>query len=491
MSKGITSKKENYSKWYTDIIKKAELADYGPVKGTMVIRPYGYQIWEKLKNELDQSFKKTGHTNAYFPLFIPKSFFTKESEHVEGFAKECAIVTHSRLKHNSDKTDLIPDEDSKLEEEVIVRPTSETVIWSMYRKWINSYRDLPILINQWANVVRWEMRTRLFLRTSEFLWQEGHTAHATEEEAREESLKILDIYKTVVNDILAIPVLTGTKTDSEKFAGAVDTFTIEMMMGDKKALQAGTSHYLGQNFAKAFDVKFQDTDNKEKYVYATSWGVTTRLIGALIMVHGDDKGLRLPPNIAPIQIVVIPIFKNDEDLKVIESTIQKLMNDLNKNNITYYFDNRKKMSPGFKFNEWEMKGVPIRIEVGLRDIAAKQITCVRRDTSEKSFIKINEAYKQLTKMILEIQNNMFNQATNYLNSNITVVKSYDDFKAVIHAGGFVKCGWDGDNKTEELIKNETNATIRCIPFDSKVDKKQKCIYSSKPAKYEVVFAKAY
>jgi len=491
MSKSITSKKENYSKWYTDIIKKAELADYGPVKGTMVIRPYGYQIWEKLKNELDQSFKETGHTNAYFPLFIPKSFFTKESEHVDGFAKECAIVTHSRLKHNSDKTDLIPDETSKLEEEVIVRPTSETVIWSMYRKWINSYRDLPILINQWANVVRWEMRTRLFLRTSEFLWQEGHTAHATEKEAREESLKILNIYKKIVNEILAIPVLTGIKTDSEKFAGAVDTYTIEMMMGDKKALQAGTSHYLGQNFAKAFDVKFQDLDNKEKYVYATSWGVTTRLIGALIMVHGDDKGLRLPPNIAPIQIAVIPIFKNDEELNIINSTLKNLMNDLDENKITYCFDERKKMSPGFKFNEWEMKGVPIRIEVGLRDIDGKQITCVRRDTSEKKLIKLNEAYQQIEILISDIQNNMFSQASDFLTSNIVPVKSYNDFKSIINSGGFVKCGWDGNAQTEEHIKNETNATIRCIPFDSKANDKQKCIYTNKPAKYEVVFAKAY
>tara|TARA_B100000029_G_scaffold480622_1_gene528810 strand:- start:979 stop:2454 length:1476 start_codon:yes stop_codon:yes gene_type:complete len=491
MSKGITSKKENYSKWYTDIIKKAELADYGPVKGTMVIRPYGYQIWEKLKNELDQSFKKTGHTNAYFPLFIPKSFFTKESEHVDGFAKECAIVTHSRLKHNADKTDLIPDENSKLEEEVIVRPTSETVIWSMYRKWINSYRDLPILINQWANVVRWEMRTRLFLRTSEFLWQEGHTAHATEKEAREESLKILNIYKKIVNEILAIPVLTGVKTDSEKFAGAVDTYTIEMMMGDKKALQAGTSHYLGQNFAKAFDVKFQDLDNKEKYVYATSWGVTTRLIGALIMVHGDDKGLRLPPNIAPIQIAVIPIFKNEEELNIIHSNLKNLMKNLDENQITYYFDDRKKMSPGFKFNEWEMKGVPIRIEVGLRDIDGKQITCVRRDTSEKKLIKINEAYQKIEILIADIQNNMFIQASDFLASNITPVKSYNDFKSIINSGGFVKCGWDGSTQTEEHIKNETNATIRCIPFDSKVNEKQKCIYTNKPAKYEVVFAKAY
>ena len=491
MSKGITSKKENYSKWYTDVIKKAELADYGPVKGTMVIRPYGYQIWEKLKNELDQAFKDSGHANAYFPLFIPKSFFTKESEHVDGFAKECAIVTHSRLTHNDDKTDLIPDESSKLEEEVIVRPTSETVIWSMYRKWINSYRDLPILINQWANVVRWEMRTRLFLRTSEFLWQEGHTAHASEDEAQEESLKILNIYEAIVKNILAIPVIKGTKTESEKFAGAVNTYTIEMMMGDKKALQAGTSHYLGQNFAKAFDVKFQDVDNKEKYVYATSWGVTTRLIGALIMVHGDEKGLCLPPNIAPIQTVFVPIFKSEEDLKLIKETLSSLIEDMKNNNVSFYFDDRKKISPGYKFNEWEIKGVPIRIEVGLRDITQKQITCVRRDTSEKLFINIKDAFSNIKKLIADIQNDMLADASNFLNSNIFYVKSYEDFKKTINNGGFVKCGWDGKEETEKNIKNDTNATIRCIPFDQDNVTRIKCIFSNKPAKYEVIFAKAY
>ena len=491
MSKGVTPQKEDYSKWYTDVIKKAELADYGPVKGTMVIRPYGYQIWEKLKKYLDDSFKDSGHTNAYFPLFIQKSFFTKESKHVEGFAKECAIVTHSRLKHNDDKTDLVPDENSKLEEEVIVRPTSETVIWSMYRKWINSYRDLPILINQWANVVRWEMRTRLFLRTSEFLWQEGHTAHASEEEAQKESLKILDIYKSTVENILAIPVICGTKTDSEKFAGAVNTYTIEMMMGDKKALQAGTSHYLGQNFAKAFDVKFQDVDNKEKYVFATSWGVTTRLIGALIMVHGDDKGLRLPPEIAPIQVVLVPIFKSDDDLKEITDNVKSLMKDLEKHNVSYFFDDRKKMSPGFKFNEWEMKGVPIRLEVGLRDIKEKQLTCVRRDTSEKMFIKIHGSFNIVNKMLTDIQNNMLQQASNFLNSNIHNVNSYDDFKNIINNGGFVRCGWDGNEATEKEIKKETNATIRCIPFDQKPSQDLLCIYSNEKAKFEVVFAKAY
>jgi len=491
MSKGITSKNENYSKWYTDVIKKAELADYGPVKGTMVIRPYGYQIWEILKNELDQALKKTGHTNAYFPLFIPKSFFTKESEHIDGFAKECAIVTHSRLKHNEDKTDLIPDEASKLEEEVIVRPTSETLIWSMYKKWINSYRDLPILINQWANVVRWEMKTRLFLRTSEFLWQEGHTAHATKDEAEEESLKILNIYESIIRDFLAIPVIKGMKTKSEKFAGAVNTYTIEMMMGDKKALQAGTSHYLGQNFAKAFDVKFQDIDNKEKYVYATSWGVTTRLIGALIMVHGDEKGLCLPPNIAPIQIVIVPIFKSNEDLEKINKNLSTIISQLKNKNISYYFDDRKKMSPGFKFNEWEIKGVPIRIEVGLRDLDTNQITCVRRDTSEKKLIEINNAFSEIKILLIKIQNDMLKKASDFLNSNIYEASNYEKFKTIINNGGFVKCGWDGLEKTEQNIKNDTNATIRCIPFNKSKVNNLKCIYSETPAKHEVIFAKAY
>ncbi len=489
MSKGVTPKSENYSKWYTDVITKAELADYGPVKGTMVIRPYGYQIWDNVKNAFDIEFKKTGHTNAYFPLFIPKSFFTKESEHVEGFAKECAIVTHSRLKQNDDKTDLIPDPSSKLEEEVIVRPTSETVIWSMYKKWIKSHRDLPILINQWANVVRWEMRTRLFLRTSEFLWQEGHTAHSTENEAIDETLKILDIYKNVVQDNLGIPVLTGKKTEAEKFAGAIDTYCIEAMMGDKKALQAGTSHYLGQNFAKAFDVKFQDSDNTEKFVYATSWGVSTRLIGALIMVHGDDKGLRLPPRIAPIQELIIPIFKNDDDYKKIQQYLNKTIECFNKHNITYYMDNREKMSPGFKFNEWEMKGVPIRLEVGMRDIDNQQITIVRRDTLEKFNANITESEDSIIQLLNDIQNNLYTQALEFQNQNTYEINNYTKFQDLITKGAFIKCGWDGSNQTEEAIKKETNATIRCIIKDNP-DNLQ-CIYSNKPAQYQVIFAKAY
>ena len=490
MSKGVTPKSENFSRWYTDVITKAELADYGPVKGTMVIRPYGYKIWENLKSVLDKKFKETGHTNAYFPLFIPKSYLSKEAEHVDGFAKECAIVTHSRLTQNDDNTDLIPDPESKLEEEIVVRPTSETVIWSMYKKWINSHRDLPILINQWANVVRWEMRTRLFLRTSEFLWQEGHTAHSSEKEAKDETLKILDIYRDTVQDTLGIPVICGLKTESEKFAGADETYCIETMMGDKKALQAGTSHYLGQNFAKAFNVKFQDLDNKEKYVYATSWGVSTRLIGALIMVHGDDKGLRLPPNIAPIQIVIIPIYKSNEELNELTNYLNELYKNLDKNNITYFVDDRKKMSPGFKFNEWEMKGVPIRIEVGLRDKENNQLTIARRDTNEKLVKEYKDAFQFLEILLDEIQYNLFNEALSFQKDNTHQASNYDEFKKLINKGAFIICGWDGDNKTEAKIKEETNATIRCIPFDQ-TNTNQKCIYTGNTAKYEVIFAKAY
>ena len=490
MSKSVTPKSKNYSKWYTDVIAKAELADYGPVKGTMVIRPYGYQIWERLQAVLDKEFKKTGHTNAYFPLFIPKSFLAKEAEHVKGFAKECAIVTHSRLTQNADKTDLIPDPASKLEEEIIVRPTSETIIWSMYKKWINSYRDLPILINQWANVVRWEMRTRLFLRTSEFLWQEGHTAHSSKKEAVDETLKILDIYKSVVQDILAIPVICGKKTETEKFAGAVDTYCIEAMMGDKRALQAGTSHYLGQNFAKAFDVKFQDVNNTEQFVYATSWGVSTRLLGALIMVHGDDKGLRLPPNIAPIQVVIVPIYKSLEELDQLKAYLSPVMTYLDTMDITYYCDSREKFSPGYKFNEWEMKGVPIRLEVGLRDMKNNNLTLVRRDTSDKQLNNINSITKQIQPTLENIQSNMFQQAEKFQQSNTYIAKDFKDFKELIKKGSFIQCEWDGTIETEMKIKEETNATIRCI-LDTLPSKKSSCIYSLSPAKHSVIFAKAY
>jgi len=488
MSKSVTPKSKDYSKWYTDVITKAELADYGPVKGTMIIRPYGFQIWENIKNIFDSEFKKTGHTNAYFPLFIPKSFLNKEAEHVEGFAKECAIVTHSRLTTDDDGS-LTPDPSSKLEEEVIVRPTSETIIWSMYKKWIKSHRDLPLLINQWANVVRWEMRTRLFLRTSEFLWQEGHTAHATEKEAIDETHKILNIYQNVVENFMGIPLTVGRKSDSEKFAGAVETFSIEAMMGDKKALQAGTSHYLGQNFSKAFDVKFQDSDNKEKHVYATSWGVSTRLIGALIMVHGDDKGLRLPPKIAPIQIVIVPIYKSDNDLEIITEYVSPILNYMKQNNISCYFDTRDKLSPGFKFNEWEMKGVPLRIEVGMRDLNSKILTIARRDNNEKSTVKIDDANKLLVNNLNDIQKCLYNEALNFKNKNTFQTDDYNKFKKIISDGGFVECGWDGNEETETKIKSETNATIRCIPFNQ--EKKLKCIYTQNPAKYTVVFAKAY
>jgi prolyl-tRNA synthetase len=489
MAKGVTPQSSDASKWYTDVITKAQLADYGPVKGTMVIRPYGYSIWESIKDEFDKRFKQTNHTNAYFPLFIPKSFLAKEAEHVEGFAKECAVVTHSKLKVDNN-SNLVVDPDSKLEEEIIVRPTSETVIWSMYKKWINSYRDLPILINQWANVVRWEMRTRLFLRTSEFLWQEGHTAHSTEKEAVDEALKILDIYKNVVENIMAIPILTGYKSESEKFAGAVETYCIEAMMGDKKALQAGTSHYLGQNFAKAFDVKFQNENNKEEYVYATSWGVSTRLIGALIMVHGDDKGLRLPPKVAPIQIVIVPIYKTDEDKENIDNYIQPLIDDFDKNNIRHFYDDRPKMSPGFKFNEWEMKGVPIRIEVGMRDVNDNIIVFSRRDNNMKDKVQIDKIENHFSNILTDIQSSLFNQAKEFQTANTHQTNNYKDFQTLIQNGGFVKCGWDGTSKTEDIIKKDTKATIRCIPFEQNIDG-LKCIYSNESAKYEVIFARAY
>ena len=488
MGKGVTPKSEDYSKWYTDVITKAEMADYGPVKGTMVIRPYGFSVWESIKDAFDTRFKETGHENAYFPLFIPKSFLSKEADHVEGFAKECAVVTHSKLKTDKHGTGIIVDPISKLEEEIIVRPTSETVIWSMYKKWIKSYRDLPILINQWANVVRWEMRTRLFLRTSEFLWQEGHTAHASEKEARQEATDILKIYKNVSEKILAMPVLTGLKSDSERFAGAVDTYCIEAMMGDKRALQAGTSHYLGQNFAKAFDVKFQNEKNEEELVYATSWGVSTRLVGALIMVHGDDKGLRLPPKIAPVQIIIIPISKNEDDLNEIKKFLNPFINELNNSNVRFKIDERLTVTPGYKFNEWEMKGVPIRVEVGPRDMKEKSIMYARRDTNQKNSCKIKIAATNLTLLLNEIQNNMYDQAYNFMHENTYTVDSYEQFKSTVKKGGFIKCGWDGNAQTEAAIKLETKATIRCILSENNTIK---CIYSNQSAKYEVIYAKAY
>ena len=490
MSKGITSQKENYATWYTDVIIKSGLADYGPVKGTMVIKPYGYELWENIKLALDQMLKDSGHVNAYFPLFIPKSFFASEAKHVEGFAKECAVVTHHRLCTTNDGKSVEVDPESKLEEEVIVRPTSETVIWSMYKKWIQSYRDLPLLINQWANVVRWEMRTRLFLRTTEFLWQEGHTAHETDEEAEKETLKILDIYQKLSEDHLAMPVLTGIKTDSEKFAGAEKTYSIEAMMGDKRALQAGTSHNLGQNFAKAFGVTFQDRENKEEHVYATSWGVSTRLVGGVVMVHGDDNGLVLPPKIAPIQVIVIPIAKTDEDKKTIMNHVDNIVSQCLEKGIRVKVDNSNN-SPGFKFNEWELKGVPIRLEIGLRDISKQEAILARRDIEEKQSVKLNKLVKSIHNLLDEIQNNILLKATNFRDKNTFRVNSYKEFKNTIsNTGGFIRCGWDGTIETETAIKNETKATIRCIPFNSN-PKDLKCIYSGEDAIHEVIFAKAY
>ena len=487
MSKKLPNIDSDISSWYTEVVTKADLADYGPVKGTMVIKPYGFQLWENVKDVFDDMIKKTGHTNAYFPLLIPKSFLAKEAEHVEGFAKECAIVTHTRLK--SEKGKIIVDPDSRLEEEVIIRPTSETVIWSMYKKWIQSYRDLPILINQWANVVRWEMRTRLFLRTTEFLWQEGHTAHQTKEEAQKETLDILELYKKLAEEYLAIPVFTGLKTDAEKFAGADKTYCIEAMMLDKRALQAGTSHNLGQNFAKAFDVKFQTDSNSEEFVWATSWGISTRLIGGVILAHGDKNGLRIPPKIAPIQTVLIPIFRSEDQKDEIKTYINPLEEELKSIGVRYFID-WSDSSPGFKFNEWELKGVPVRIEIGPRDVESKKLVMARRDNGEKFSISKNELGIKIKTTLEEIQNNLFNQAKEFRNKNTHDIKTYDEFKNIINNGGFVRCGWDGDSETELKIKEETKATIRCIPFNEN-PKGLKCVYSGKTAKHEVIYAKAY
>jgi len=488
MKNKLPKQNVNFSEWYTQIVKKAGLADYGPVKGTMVIKPYGFQLWENIKDSFDSMIKKTGHVNAYFPLFIPKSFLAREAEHVEGFAKECAIVTHTRLK-NDEKDGVIVDPNSKLEEEIIVRPTSETVIWSMYKKWIQSYRDLPILINQWANVVRWEMKTRLFLRTSEFLWQEGHTAHETKEEAKKETLDILELYRQLVEDYLAVPVFTGVKTDSEKFAGAEKTYCIEAMMGDKRALQAGTSHNLGQNFARAFDVKFQTKDNKEEFVWATSWGVSTRLIGAVILTHGDDKGLRLPPKIAPVQIIIIPISRNEEDEKMIKLYLDSMIKSLKMEGVRIHVDWTNN-TPGYKFNEWEMKGVPLRMEVGPRDIKNDKVVLVRRDLGEKMVLSKQNVLSTVPQLLEKIQNNLFTQAREFRDVNTHSVSTYDEFCSLMKKGGFARCGWDGSSKTELKIKEETKATIRCIPFDEN-PKSLRCVFSGKPAKHEVIFAKAY
>ncbi|MBL7135383.1 MAG: proline--tRNA ligase [Candidatus Marinimicrobia bacterium] len=475
MAKGVTKQSVDFAKWYTDVVLKTELADYGPVKGTMVIRPYGYALWENIRNIADEMFKKSGHVNAYFPMFIPESFLKKEAEHVKGFAPECAVVTHVGGK--------------KLEEPLYIRPTSETIIWSMYKKWINSYRDLPILINQWVNIVRWEMRTRLFLRTTEFLWQEGHTAHATANEAEEEARKIIEIYRQLAENYMAMPVHVGGKTDAEKFAGAVRTYTIEAMMGDKKALQVGTSHYLGQNFARAFDVTFLNTENKLEYVYATSWGVSTRLVGAVIMTHGDDKGLILPPKIAPYQIVIIPIWKNDKEKSQVLEAIGKFRGELKSRNIRYLVDDNEQTSPGWKFNQWEMKGVPLRVEIGPRDLEKNQIVLVRRDIKGKKFVSLEKASESIEELLETIQNDLFKKALDFREKNTFSVENYNEFKKVIEDGGFVKAFWAGNGEMEAEIQQETKATIRCILFDQK--DKGTCFYTKKPADKITIFAKSY
>ena len=490
MSKKLTKRSENYSKWYNELVVMADLAENSSVRGCMVIKPYGYAIWEKIQHELDLKFKETGHYNAYFPLFVPKSLFEAEEKNAEGFAKECAVVTHYRLK-NDDKNPgkLIVDEKSKLEEELIVRPTSEAIIWRTYKNWIQSYRDLPILLNQWANVVRWEMRTRLFLRTSEFLWQEGHTAHATEQEALDETKLIIDLYANFVENFMGISVISGLKSDSEKFAGAEETYCIESLMQDGKALQAGTSHFLGQNFAKAFDVKFADKQGNLDHVWATSWGVSTRLMGALIMSHGDDNGLVLPPKLAPYQIVIIPIFKSEKELEDITNYVNPIIKGIRESGFTVKFDNRLNQKPGFKFNEHEIKGVPIRIAVGPRDLKENTLEIFRRDTLTKKNLKSSDAITEIKFLIEDIQKTLYERSKDFMTTNTKVAENYEDFKNLIEHGGFVLAHWDGTEETEELIKKETKATIRCIPFES--NDSGLCIVTGKKSKGMVFFAKSY
>jgi prolyl-tRNA synthetase len=490
MSKKLTKRSEDYSKWYNELVMKADLAENSNVRGCMVIKPYGYAIWEKIQKELDSKFKDTGHYNAYFPLFVPKSLFEAEEKNAEGFAKECAVVTHYRLKNDEDNPGKLKvDENSKLEEELIVRPTSEAIIWRTYKNWIQSYRDLPILMNQWANVVRWEMRTRLFLRTAEFLWQEGHTAHSTKDEAISEARLINDLYANFVTNFMAIPVIQGTKSESERFAGAEETYCIEALMQDGKALQAGTSHFLGQNFAKAFDVKFATKDGELDYVWATSWGVSTRLMGALIMTHGDDNGLVLPPKLAPFQVVVVPIFKSDEDLSKIKSYLNDEIEVLKSMNISVKFDERNTYSPGFKFNEYELKGVPIRIAVGSRDIENKTIEIFRRDELTKNIVSHDKLVEEIDFLLNDIQKNLLEKALKYRKENTFVTDDYEEFKKMIGSGGFVLAHWDGSVDTEEKIKKETKATIRCIPEQN--SEEGKCIVSGKKSTKRVVFARAY
>ena len=490
MSKGIPDKNKDFSGWYNEIIKKADLAENSPVRGCMIIKPYGYSIWEKMQSVLDKMFKDSGHYNAYFPLFIPKSYLSKEADHVEGFAKECAVVTHYRLKNDENKKGLIVDPNAKLEEELIVRPTSETVIWNSYKNWIQSYRDLPILVNQWANVVRWEMRTRLFLRTAEFLWQEGHTAHETKNEALEETVMINNLYADFAEKYMSMPVIKGVKSKNETFAGAEKTYCIEALMQDGKALQAGTSHFLGQNFSKAFDVKFADRDGQLNYVWATSWGVSSRLMGALIMTHSDDRGLVLPPKLAPHQVIFVPIYKNEEQLSSITEVVEDLRNQFNEKGISSKFDNRDTKRPGEKFAQHEIQGVPVRITIGPKDLEKKSIEIFRRDTLEKQFIKIEESLDFVSKLLDEIQKNLFDKAKNFRDNNITEVDNFEDFKKTLeNKGGFISAHWDGTDETENKIKDLTKATIRCIPEENNIP--GKCIFSGNPSSQRVLFAKAY
>ena len=488
--KELTKRAENYSQWYNDLVVKADLAEQSPVRGCMVIKPYGYAIWEKMQQQLDKEFKKTGVQNAYFPLLIPKSFFSREAEHVQGFAKECAVVTHYRLKENEDGSDVVVDPSAKLEEELIIRPTSETIIWNTYKGWIKSWRDLPIMCNQWCNVMRWEMRTRPFLRTSEFLWQEGHTAHATKEEAEAEAQKMLKVYADFAEEWMAVPVIQGVKSETERFAGALNTYTIEAMMQDGKALQSGTSHFLGQNFAKSFDVTFLNKENKPEYVWATSWGVSTRLMGALIMVHSDDNGLVLPPNLAPVQVVMIPIYKNDEQLNTIREKLQPVIRELQAAGVSVKLDDSDDKRPGFKFADYELKGVPVRLAMGARDLENNTIELMRRDTLEKENVSFDNIAQHVTELLTDIQNNLFEKARRYRDTHIYECDNYDEFKTKVKDGGFFLCHWDGTAETEAKIKEETQATIRCIPFGYEQTEGIDMV-SGKPAKCRVIIARSY
>lgn len=488
--KNFTKRSDNYSQWYNELVIKADLAEQSAVRGCMVIKPYGYAIWEKMQHQLDSMFKATGHQNAYFPLLIPKSFLSREADHVEGFAKECAVVTHYRLKNDSDGKGVVVDPAAKLEEELIIRPTSETIIWNTYKNWIHSYRDLPILVNQWANVFRWEMRTRMFLRTAEFLWQEGHTAHATKEEAEAEARRMLEIYAEFAEKYMAVPVIKGVKSANERFAGAIDTFTIEAMMQDGKALQSGTSHFLGQNFAKAFDVTFMNKNNQPEYVWATSWGVSTRLMGALIMTHSDDNGLVLPPRLAPVQVVIVPIYKDEKQLESISLRVKPLLDKLRDRGISVKYDDADNRRPGFKFADYEVKGVPVRLAIGARDLESGTVEIMRRDTLEKETISFEGIDDHIESLLADIQDNIFRKALRHREEKTICVDSYEEFKEKIEEGGFILAHWDGTTETEEKIKEETKATIRCIPFDG--DKTPGvCMVTGKPSAQRVVFARAY